>query len=120
MEDKEDFLSVAGRLGWDLPAALNYNKTEISPGDIEDIKLELTGENDERDWHWIVSLKDKRFAYIAGGCDYTGWDCQSYCEVHFADLFIEAISLAPLEERRLFEEMVKAGETTRPAPGRVW
>lgn len=27
----------------------------------------------------VVRLKDGRFGYVNGGCDTTGWDCQSGC-----------------------------------------
>ena len=62
---------------YDLEAALEYNPDAKNPLTKEEISGELAviyGENDEWSWHWIVSLKDGRFAYIVGECDYTGWD----------------------------------------------
>lgn len=41
--------------------------------DIAGILAEIPGENDEFDWHWILELQDKRYVYVWGGCDYTGW-----------------------------------------------
>lgn len=64
-------------LSYNLKAACQYNGIDIS--DVTKILLEITGENDEYAWHWIVRTKEG-FAYITGGCDYTGWDCQSSAE----------------------------------------
>jgi len=38
------------------------------------------GENDERPWIWLVALDNGAHWWAVGGCDYTGWDCQSYLE----------------------------------------
>jgi len=59
----------------DLYSAIEYNPQEgFTEGDILGILAEVPGENDEYDWHWVVKLKDKRYVYVSGGCDYTGWD----------------------------------------------
>lgn len=50
---------------------------EISYKDIDEIVAAIPGMNDEADWHWVVKTQDNKFWYIYGGCDYTGWDCQS-------------------------------------------
>jgi hypothetical protein len=31
------------------------------------------GDNDGPDWIALMKLQDGRFAFIAAGCDYTGW-----------------------------------------------
>ena len=36
------------------------------------------GENDERDWLALLEMKDDKFMYVYGGCDYTGWGCQDW------------------------------------------
>lgn len=36
------------------------------------------GENDEEDWVWLVATTSGEHWVLTGGCDYTGWDCQSY------------------------------------------
>lgn len=46
----------------------------------EDIKQVLAieeGVNDEKDWFWIVELNNNKVYFIAGWCDFTGWDCRS-------------------------------------------
>ena len=33
----------------------------------------------------VVLLRDNRTLYLRGGCDYTGWDCQSDANTIFLD-----------------------------------
>ena len=87
----------------DLLQACECNNIRYS--DIEDVLLEITGENDGADWHWIVETTFG-CAYIHGGCDYTGWDCQSSAERFDADTFAECLRLVGQDERRVFEEML--------------
>lgn len=41
------------------------------------------GENDGPEWLAVVELQDGRFAVMAAGCDYTGWDCQASGTLEF-------------------------------------
>lgn len=64
---------------YDLVACLEENPQEgFTIDDIAKVLAVFEGENDETDWHWILRLKDDRFIYLSGGCDYTGWDCRSW------------------------------------------
>jgi len=90
---------------YDLESALEYNQNggykNTGSLVVEDIKGEIAvvyGENDEYYWHWIVALKDGRFAYITGECDYTGWDCSSTAGWHIANTLEEIILLTPITE----------------------
>lgn len=62
---------------YDLQAAIENNKCSFAVGDIENVLATIPGHNDEDNWHWVVVLKNGKFFYLTGGCDYTGWDCQS-------------------------------------------
>lgn len=42
--------------------------------------MEKQGEHDGGNWVWIVGLSDGSTWRYEGGCDYTGWDCQSFLE----------------------------------------
>ncbi len=99
---------------YNLRAACEYNNIDSS--DLVDVLLEITGENDEADWHWIVTTTSG-FAYISGGCDYTGWDCQSGAERFNAATLEDAIALCPQDVRRVFEDMLAKGEKVRPNTG---
>jgi hypothetical protein len=107
-------------LGWDLTGAVVHNpECGLCLQDLDGarIDLELTGENDGADWHWIVELRDG-WAYIAAGCDYTGWDCtgwdcHSYAEVFRAASRNEALALCPEAVRVEFQDMIAAKETRR-------
>ncbi len=66
------------RIDSDLSYNAEYN--DLAPFRLEDVAYVLAalmGENDGPDFHWIVAMKDHTYAYVSGGCDYTGWDCQS-------------------------------------------
>lgn len=76
----------------DLAQALEYNSVGL-PSPVVAILATIEGENDEADWHWLVRLEDGQHAYISGGCDYTGWDCQSNCEA-----FVEPTAEAALRQ----------------------
>lgn len=75
---EEQYRALAA-LDSDLSGALEHNVVPLPALPVE-ILASIEGANDEDDWHWIVRLEDGQFAYITGGCDYTGWDCQSNCE----------------------------------------
>ena len=124
MEDDFDRrMKLQDAIGYDLVAALYNNPGNATPGhalvwtDLEGAAVlhELTGENDGPEWHWLVRLADGRHAYIHGGCDYTGWDCQSWADVHVAAAFAECMALVGQDERRIFEDMIAKGERTRAA-----
>lgn len=44
------------------------------------------GENDGGNWVWLVHTSDDALWWAVGGCDYTGWDCQSFLSwYHYGD-----------------------------------
>jgi hypothetical protein len=47
------------------------------------------GENDGPDWIWLLTLDDLSEWRAEGGCDYTGWDCQSSLTWENLDEFVE-------------------------------
>ena len=60
---------------YDIRACLEYNPQKgFDVEDIDKVLAVVEGERDGKDWHWIFSLHDKRYVYLVGGCDYTGWD----------------------------------------------
>ena len=97
---------------YDLWAACHENS--VKHDDIDAVLLEITGENDEQWWHWLVSLIGGGFAYISG---YTGWDCQSVAERFDANSLESALALCPQDVRRVFEDMRANGETMRKNTG---
>lgn len=87
----------------DLYYALEYNDRpkEIKDTFITEIVAEVAGANDELDWHWIVKLSNGKYAYLQGGCDYTGWDCQG--SIHCNGVATTALKAAKLP----YEEYTK-------------
>lgn len=63
-------------LGYDLVACFEYNTVhpELTIERVDRILAVWEGERDGDDWRWVVSLTDGKYAFIQGGCDYTGWD----------------------------------------------
>jgi hypothetical protein len=71
-------------IDYDLVACLEYNPQDFKVEDIEKVLAVIEGEYDGADWHWLLQVKRGRpdrpyfeTYYLTGGCDYTGWDCQS-------------------------------------------
>lgn len=71
-------------IDYDLNACLEYNPQAFSLDDIAMVLAVHQGVNDKDSWRWILQLSDGRYVFLLGGCDYTGWDCQSWAESHFA------------------------------------
>ena len=69
---------------YDLRACLECNPQGYDVTDIKNVHAVWQGENDGDDWRWVFRLKDKRYVFLQGGCDYTGWDCQSWATSQFA------------------------------------
>ena len=71
---------------WDLEACLENNPQEgFTVDDIKKVLAVFEGENDDKDWRWVLELNSGKFVFLQGGCDYTGWDCQSSADHAFAD-----------------------------------
>jgi hypothetical protein len=68
---------TARGIDWDLWACLSENPQDFTVDDIAQTLAVFEGENEEEDWRWILRLNDGQFVALQGGCDYTGWDCQS-------------------------------------------
>lgn len=94
-------------IDYDLQACLEYNQQPYKVTDIERILAVWEGENDREDWRWILQLKDGRFVFLRGGCDYTGWDCQSWAGSEFTTTVDEAVL-------KSFEGDVPITETNSP------
>jgi len=116
--NSDELWERVSRMGdYDLAAAFSNN------GGIEQLEglamviATIYGENDGAPWHWLLAFFDGRYAYATGGCDYTGWDCQSSASIHFASTQDEALALADQDARRVFEEMLSKGENSRPNTG---
>lgn len=93
---------VERRIDYDLSAACDHN--DASPFRLEDVAYVLAyiqGENDGPAYHWIVAMKDHTYAYVTGGCDYTGWDCQSYVSADITITLKEALAKAEESDRKI-------------------
>lgn len=93
-----DYEDSAKRIDYDLSSNYSYNLKGNVGFRIEDIAYvlaEVMGENDGPDYHWLVAMNDHTYAYVSGGCDYTGWDCQSSGAVEIFPTLKSAIDAIP-------------------------
>lgn len=61
----------------DPPTDTKTSNETFSREDVKKIYGQVEGEYDGRDWIIWGKLKDGRWFFARGGCDYTGWDCQA-------------------------------------------
>ena len=99
-KEKQKEIEGAG-VDCDLRACLEYNPQSFDIFDIEKVVAVFEGERDEEHWRWVIKLTPQaakknggRFAYLEGGCDYTGWDCQSSANSNFASTALKAAEYA--------------------------
>jgi len=79
----------------DLNSAINFNQSGLAVDEIQGVLAAVYGENDEADWYWVIKKKDGTWGLGVGGCDYTGWDCQSDFSFTPASSMKAAVELAP-------------------------
>lgn len=82
----------------DLVSAMSFNGV-VPSSPIMEVLATIDGCNDGPAWHWIVLLESGTFAYVTGGCDYTGWDCQSNCEIFEEPTILLVMRQVPEAER---------------------
>lgn len=75
------------RFDYDLVSCLEYNQQPAPLDDVLHVESVLAiweGRNDAEDWRWVLKLITGEFVLLRGGCDYTGWDCQSWASYEIA------------------------------------
>lgn len=78
----------------DLESCLEEHPQGFSIDDIETVLAVYEGQPDGEDWRWIIRLKDGRYVYLRGGCDYTGWGCQSWAEAFYGNSPREVMTIS--------------------------
>lgn len=104
-KEKQAEFEAAG-IDYDLSACLEYNSQSFDITDIEKVLAVWEGERDEEDWRWVIKVTKQcaeknggRFVFLQGGCDYTGWDCQSSADSKFAKTAKQAAEFAKSDMR---------------------
>jgi hypothetical protein len=121
-----DYTNVkASGVDYHLSACLEFNPQTFTVNDIEKVLAVFEGERDERDWRWVIKVTKEcalknggRFVFLQGGCDYTGWDCQSSADSWFAKTAKQAAKFAKSNSRYdvdaygdVYESLIKQLET---------
>lgn len=85
------------------PPGADLQRGPFAREDVTEIVWIEDGENDGPDWLIGGTLQDGRWFFIAAGCDYTGWDCQSGGAAYVASNRddIERFAMGDEERRRL-------------------
>ena len=96
--DNTEFYTARG-IDFDLNACLENNgQSQYTIENILKVEAVVEGERDAADWHWILKLDTPvagcHYVYLCGGCDYTGWDCQSRASSFYAKTKSDAIEFA--------------------------
>lgn len=60
-----------------VPGDTKTSGATFSREDVAKIRGQVEGERDESSWIIYGQLKDRRWFFAEGRCDYTGWDCQA-------------------------------------------
>lgn len=76
---------------WDLRHCLEYNSQSFDLLDVNRTLAVFPGEHDGADWYWLLLLKDGRIAALQGGCDYSGWDCQSSADSIIGEKAVDVV-----------------------------
>lgn len=85
------------------PGASGPSTDPFAREDVAELAWIEDGANDEADWLIGGKLRDGRWFFIAAGCDYTGWDCQSGGNAYVADSreAIERFGMGDADRARL-------------------
>ncbi len=96
--------------GDDIRSAFDHNSLSAELGLIDVIVAEVCGENDGYSWYWILQMRDGSFANAEGGCDYTGWDCQSHTSFKggfkTAQEAVDALEVYEYDSRKNIKEVL--------------
>lgn len=90
---------------YDFKECMKYAPFKIE--EVEDIIACVNGEADGPSWHFICKLKDGRYGYVTGSCDYTGWGCQESGDGNVGTLE-EVLEKAPEEDGYGVPRLVRA------------
>ena len=88
--DNQEAYTLRG-IDYDFSAAVFHNNVDVELDNVAKVLAVWAGENDGDSWRWIFVTNDKRYGYMVGWCDYTGWDCQSSCNVVYFSTIVDAV-----------------------------
>lgn len=98
------------RIDSDLSSNCEYNlggdKFQLS--EVAYVLGAVMGENDGPEYFWLCAMKDHTYAVVSGGCDYTGWDCQSNGQAEiYVTLRLAIEALPEKDSSRVIKESIK-------------
>jgi len=81
------------------PLTRKVSERAYGKEDIAKVIATADGKNDGDHWVGIFKTKDKKYLYVTGWCDYTGWDCQSGGSAEIYNTLKECIACVTPEHR---------------------
>lgn len=84
---------------WAVPDSLKSPAPAFDRTDVAEVLHISVGEKDERDWLLVGRLKSGLYFFLAAGCDYSGWDCQSDGRAYVGRSLDDVSSVITTEER---------------------
>ena len=100
-----------GQDAYNFSYACEYNSYgPVQDQRIVELQLIQQGHNEGEAWIWHVVLEDDSAYLDYGGCDYTGWDCQSYLGWANVELEINEVHLLHFGASEATIERFKKGE----------
>lgn len=109
-KEEQDSIDAAG-VDWDLQYCLEYNPQDYLVTDIKNVIAYVPGEHDGKQYYWIFQLKNNQIVYLTGGCDYTGWDCQSWANTTY--LTDASILLTVVDDKEVLKSLIDQVNTKR-------
>ena len=104
MSEELDYTDHGKRLGdYDFGSGCYHNGERELLARTKRIVHSWTDGTEEPSFAWIVET-DTGFAFVSGGHDYTGWDCQSSLDVHEYPTLKDAINGSGDDLRRMWTE----------------
>jgi hypothetical protein len=82
----------------DLTYGASENSLSKEVGNIANVLAQVPGEADGPSWYWLAKMKNGKYGLFWGGCDYTGWECQSSMWYKEADSAEEVVEFLKFEE----------------------
>ena len=83
--------------------------------DVVDILACVPGEADGFAWHWIIKFGIQEYAYITGGCDYSGWGCLGdWGNISFTGNAEQAARYADVVEKGITQQLMSQLEGKQP------
>ena len=82
------------------PITRQVSEVAYTRNDIEEVIASREGYNDGDSWLGVFKMKDGKYLFAWGWCDYTGWGCRDGGGGEVTDTLEELVACIPDEHRK--------------------